>query len=194
MFSRISSEHSAALNNNESNFFLTGYLVNDSGFVFIPTLGNLYVQGKTVDEARRLIEDNIHGIISDAVINVRLASFNITFLGEVGQSGRIQFYKEKINILEALATAGGITDYGNKRHIKVIRQQNDEFIVYDLDLTNIKILESANFYMHPNDIVYVPDKGLKSVKSFLSDYGTLITILTSTITTTLLIIQLTKPQ
>ena len=33
--------------NNNNNFFLTGYLISDSGYVFIPTLGDIYVKGKT---------------------------------------------------------------------------------------------------------------------------------------------------
>ncbi len=192
LYSRISSSNSSRNGNNSSNFFLTGYLVNDSGYIFLPTMGNLYVKGLTMDQTRNLIEKEVRKILKDAVVNVRLTSFNVTFLGEVSRQGKIPFYKEKVNILEAIGEAGGVSYYGDKKRVKVIRPTDTLMKVFEIDLSNANIIKHKDFYVYPNDIIYVPPRKQKEILDFLREYSSFITILTSTITTTLLIIQLTK--
>jgi len=192
LYQRISSTYSSTSTGNEASFFLTGYLVNDKGNVFIPTIGEVLVRGLTINEARKAIEDRISLLLTDAVINVRLTSFTVTFLGEVNEKGRIPFYREKVNIIEGFGSAGDISYYGDKKHVKVLRQNDTTVLVYELDLTNKNILKQKEFYLHPNDIVYVPPKKSKDFTDMARDYSSFITIITTTITTALLIIQLTK--
>jgi polysaccharide export outer membrane protein len=162
--------------------------------VSVPTLGKLYVKGLTIEQTRQLIQKKVSEILNDAVVNVRLTSFNVTFLGEVNMQGRIPFYKEKVNVLEAIGSAGGLTYYGNKKHVKVIRPQDTVMKVYNIDLTNVHILEQKEFYLYPNDIVYVPPRRSKDFFDFSRDYSSIISMITGTISTTLLIMQLNKQQ
>lgn len=192
LYESISSTFSGSSNNNGSNFFLTGYLISDSGYIFVPTIGNVLVKGKTIEEARQLIQNNFNEILTDAVINVRLTSFNITFLGEINQQGRIPFYREKVNVLEAIGNAGGISDYGDKKRVKIIRPQDSIMQIYEIDLTNKNLISQKEFIMHPNDIVYIPPRKMKTVFDFAGDYSVFISLFTSTVTTTLLIIQLNQ--
>lgn len=192
LYQRISSTYSSTSTGNEASFFLTGYLVNDEGNVFIPTIGEVQVRGLTISEARKTIEDKIGLLLTDAVINVRLTSFTVTFLGEVGQKGRIPFYRERVNIIEGFGSAGDINYYGDKKHVKILRQNDTTVLVYELDLTNKNILNQKEFYLHPNDIVYVPPKRSKDFYDIARDYSSIVTIVTSTFTSVLLILQLTK--
>jgi len=191
LYSRISSNYSSSLANNQANFFLSGYLVNDSGYVFIPTLGMLKVGGLTIDETREVINDKTNSILSDAVVNVRLTSFNVTFLGEI-MNGNYPFYRERVNILEGIGQAGGIFYTGDRKHVKIIRPQDSVIVVYEVDLTDKNIISNKDFFLQPNDVVYVPPKRQTEVLDFVRDYSSFLTVITSTITTTLLIIQLTK--
>ncbi|MBN2891568.1 MAG: polysaccharide biosynthesis/export family protein [Bacteroidales bacterium] len=192
LYGNISSTYSGGLTNNESNFFLTGYLINDSGYVFIPTIGKILIKGRTIEEARTLIQNEFSKILTDAVINVRLTSFNVTFLGAVNREGRVPYYRERVNILEGIGSAGGISDFGDKKRVKIIRPQDSVVTVYELDLTDKNLITQKEFYLYPNDVVYVPPRKSKDVLDFIKDYSTIITLITGTITTTLLIIQLTK--
>jgi polysaccharide biosynthesis/export protein len=192
LYESISSTFSGNNSNNGANFFLTGYLISDSGYVFIPTLGEVMVKGKTIEEARGIIGNKFDEILTDAVVNVRLTSFNVTFLGEVTKTGHIPFYREKVNILEGIGSVGGITNFGNMRKVKIIRHQDSVMQVYEIDLSNKNLISQKNFFLHPNDIVYVPPRRIKDISTFVRDYSTFITLFTSTVTTTLLIIQLTK--
>ena len=52
------------------------------------------------------------------------------------------------------------TDYGNKNIVKLIRQHGDERKTYDVNLTNVSVLNSDLLYLQPNDIIYItPVKG-----------------------------------
>lgn len=190
LYEQISSQYSQGNAGNEASFFLTGYLISDSGYVSIPTVGNLYVRGLTIDQTRKLIQEKINEILNDAIVNVRLTSFNVTFLGEVNNSGKIPFYKEKVNILEGIGMAGGFNNYGDKKKVKIIRPTDSTMLVFTLNLTNANIIEQKEFYLFPNDIVYVPPKRSKEFIDFMRDYSSVINFFTGTITTTILILQL----
>ena len=125
---------------------------------------------------------------------MRLTSFNVTFLGEVNKQGRIAYYRERVNILEAIGSAGGISEYGNKKKVTIIRPQDSIVQIFTIDVTNKFLIEQSEFYLYPNDIIYIPQTKSKYFLSFVRDYSTFISLFTSTITTTLLIIQLTSKQ
>ncbi len=190
LYENISSQYSPNQVTNQASFFLTGYLVNDSGYVFVPTLGNLYVKGLTIAQARDTIQAHVDKILKDAVVNVRLTSFNVSFIGEFNNTGQMPFYKERVNILEAIAKSGDLTDYADRRHIQVIRPIDTTYVIYNIDLTNKRILEQKEFYIFPNDIIYAPPKKTKEFTLFIKDYSVILSTLASTIGTTLLIVQL----
>lgn len=192
LYSNISSISPTTSGNNSANFFLTGYLITDSGYVFVPTIGNIYVKGLTINEARYKIQTEVNKILKDAVVNVRLTNFNVFFLGEFNKTGKSSFYKERVNILEAIGQAGGLTNYANMKHIKVIRPNDSVYYVYDLDLTNKHIIESKDFYIYPNDIIYAPPRNKKMLFENMRDYSAILTTFTATATTTILILQLIK--
>ena len=54
-----------------------------------------------------------------------------------------------------LGLAGDITDYGNRKKVILVRNENGENIRINLNLTNSDILTSDYYYLRPNDIVYV---------------------------------------
>jgi len=189
LYNNISSQYNSSNSLDNASFFLTGYLISDSGFIFVPTIGNLYVQGLTINETRKLIQSEVDKILTDAIVNVRLTNFNVTFLGEFNKKGKMSFYKEKVNLLEAIGTAGDMTSYADKKHLKVIRPINDKFIVYEIDLTNKRLLESKDFFVYPNDVIYAPPRKGKIINENTRDYSIILSTITATITTTILIIQ-----
>ena len=174
---------------NAQNFYFTGYMINDSGYVHIPLLGVFFVKDKTISDIREILTARTAEILKDAVVNVRLTSFRVTFLGEIG-NGTTTFYQEKLNILEAVAAMGGINDYGDKTNILVVRKQDTTYHTYRVDLTDRYLLEKEEFYLQPNDIVYVEPIKSKIFRQALADYSMFIGLFTSTasIVSTILIL------
>ena len=185
-------EQANDLNKNVSggNFYLTGFTVNDTGYVKVPILGTLYAEGKTVQEFRSLVTSKTHEYLNDAIVNVKLVSFKISFLGEVVTRGPIFIYQDNIDILEAVARAGGITEYGNMKEVTVIRQENDKRLVYKLDLTDRELLRSDKFYLYPDDMIIVDPVKAKMVRLNLQDYMFFFSAITTALTTTVLVLNL----
>jgi len=175
-----------------SNFYLDGFTVSDSGYIKVPVLGELQVEGLTVKEANDLLQQKTDEHLNNAIANLKLVSFYIDFLGEVHKQGRVTVMQDNINILDALAMAGGINDYGDKRNVLVVRKTKDGTKTFRVDLTQRDLLTSDKFYLLPYDMVIVEPVANKTFRMNITDYTLILTTLTSTITMVLLILNLSN--
>lgn len=176
--------------NRQSNnkYHSSGYVVNDSGYIHVPVYGKLKVEGLTIEGVKKMIQKETDRRFEDAISIVKLVDFKITFIGEL--SNVIYVYEENVNVLEAFAIAGGIPYYGKMDEVLIIRETEDGHKTFRIDLTKRDILESDNFYLMPNDIVYVEPVKFRAFTKSVSEYSFLITTITTFVTTTLLIINL----
>ena len=163
--------------------YMSSYNVSDSGFINLPMLGKINVDGLTVDEIQTTIQQKVNYYLKNSLVIVKLLSFNITVIGEVARPGTYNIYKTKINILEALGLAGDLTINGNRTHIKLIRQTVPGKII-DIDLTDKNLLKSDYYYLSPDDIVYVKPNGSKFFGTNPFPFATVV----SSITTLILIL------
>lgn len=138
-----------------ANIYLNGFTINQEGFIEIPYIGEVHVLNQTLDEAKKSIEEKVDEYFKEATVIVKLGSFNISILGEIYRPNTYPVYKDNISIFEALALAGGITDYGNLSKVKLIRTKNNKKTVHKLDLTQESIVNSEFYYLHNNDLVYI---------------------------------------
>lgn len=179
IFSNQNSSINGALNVN-----LLSYTVNERGTIDFPFIGDIFLSGLTLSEAKVKVESELSQYLSNTAITMKFVNSNITVLGEVRNQGEFPFFKEQINIFQALGYAGGITDYGDKSKITLIREQNNEFRYSYLNLTDKKIVESEYFYLQPGDVVIVDPVNLKnknlrpfSYSSVLATITTIVTVL-----------------
>lgn len=151
-----------------------GYLVDNDGNIEFPIIGMVHVTGLTKGECEKTILEKIRPYFSEnekPMVTVRMASYSITVIGEVGNPGVIQVSREKINVLEALAQAGDITVYGIRDHVKLIREDaQGRKEVHDLNLAEAEILNNPYFYLQQNDIVYVEPHKVKARNAYRSIY------------------------
>lgn len=170
-----------------SGFFLIGYSLDSEGNINLPILGKLKVAGLTVTETRNLIQKLAVEYIKDAQIEIRLLSFKIYFLGEFARPGMQTVYSDRANILEAVSMAGDITYNGNRRKLCILRSYEDKTKLIEVDLTRRDILTSPEFFLQPNDVVYVKPLKTTIFRIRLNEYMGIWSILTSTITMIVLI-------
>lgn len=155
-----------------------GFLIHENGYVHIPQLDSMFVLGKTVPEVEGMISIKLKEQINDPYVVVRLVNFKIIFLGEIGRPGVIQVQENSINILEALALAGNITEMGNNSEVKLVRKKdNGTTYITMLDLTAKDIIASPYYYLQPNDVIYI--QPLK-VRNFRNNFQLVATILSLT--------------
>jgi polysaccharide export outer membrane protein len=148
---------SSATNNilNVEAIQLGGYLVSDAGQISFPQVGSLEVAGKTTDEISQLISDRLQTYMKDPVVNVRLLNFRVTVTGEVASEGSFIVFNDRISVPEAIARAGGMTDYANRRNVLLVREVEGQRMYERLDLTEGDVFSSKYFYLQQNDLLYI---------------------------------------
>jgi len=175
-----------------SGFYLTGYTVSDSGYIEVPTVGKIMVEGMNVYHAERQVQKRLNEYFKGAAATVKLVSFKVTFFGEVNSKGPKYFYQNELNLIEALSVSGGVTNYADLRNILILRKTEKGRKTLKVDLTDREILESEDFYLMPNDMVYIKPIPTRNLRIDVSDYFFYISTLTSTLSTFFLILNYTK--
>lgn len=188
IFNLTSGRYQQNLFQNETSLFINGYSVTDSGNVDLPIIGKVNVLYKTVEEAKYAIQSHADAILKNSSVVVKLISFKFSVLGEVHAPGMYRNYNNQLTVLEAIAMAGDITDYGNRKKILIIRPIKSGTETFRIDLTRSEVLSSEGFFLLPNDIVYVEPI---SSKTFRINTPT-ISLLLSTVTTLILILSFIK--
>ncbi|MEM9052618.1 MAG: SLBB domain-containing protein, partial [Bacteroidota bacterium] len=101
--------------------------------------------------------------VQKPIVNLRQSDFKITILGEVNAPGVYEIPTGEATVLEALGYAGDLTVYGQRENVLVIHDDGIEKSFHRLNLNDSGVLESDQFYLQNNDVVYVqPSKGFTS--------------------------------
>lgn len=168
---------------NPGTLFLEGYSIDASGKITMPILGELMLKGLTIEEAQQFIKTNANQYFNNPIVIVKLISFKLTVLGEVKNPGYYYVYNNQATALEALGMAGDLTTVGNRRNVKLLRQQPSGTEVILLDLTKSDLLKSEYFFLKPGDVLYVEPLKARSKRANLE----LLNVLFAATTTLILI-------
>ncbi|MBD3863572.1 polysaccharide biosynthesis/export family protein [Olleya marilimosa] len=151
-------EQSAGTSGN-GNLYFSGFTVDLHGNIEFPILDKVNVLGYTTEEiedkVRAALLDKYLKDVSKIFITVKLAGLRYTVTGEVGGGGVLTLYQDRVNIIEALANAGDITDTGDRKDVLVIRQYPNGQKIHHIDLTDVAALKSPYYYIQPNDMILV---------------------------------------
>lgn len=138
-----------------------GYIVSKKGTIDFPILGELMVEGLTLDELKTMIEEKIieKNYIRDPMVLADFMNFQITILGEVNNNGNFPIKNNRVNLIEAIAMAGDLTKNAKREEVLVIRTINGKRVVYPHNMRSKEIYDSPAFYLQQNDVIYVkPNK------------------------------------
>jgi polysaccharide export outer membrane protein len=164
-----------------------GYLVDEKGNINFPFVGNKNVGSLTTAQASEKIQKALNDYVSNTSIIVKYIDNQVTVMGEVQRQGVFPFIQDKLTIYEALGLGGGLTRYGDRKNIILIRNVGDKIIHYRLNLSDSKIANKEYYYIQPNDVIIV--EPLKAISSSYSNI-TFTTVLSS-ITTLIAILLFT---
>lgn len=187
LFNAGGSENRTTVRYDQASMYFEGYMVNDSGYIAMPVLGEVKVEGMNIKQVEEAVKLNALTYIKDVSVVVKLANFKITMIGEVKNPGLYYMYQRQTSILDALGQAGDLTDYGNRKNILLIRPDKTGSTTYRINLADAELLSSDFFYLKPNDILYVEPMKSKGVRLLLSDYATILTAISSTLTAVVLV-------
>lgn len=171
----------------QGGLLLSGYLVDNKGEIEFPVVDRIKVEGLTIFEVERLIQQEADKFLKEPVVRVRLLNFRITLLGEVNQNGAISLFNNRTNIIEAIGLAGGLQDLADRSKVKILRHENGKVNVHYLNLLDENLVNSPFYYVHNNDVIIVPP--LKQ-KPFRQYFGQNLTLIVSSLSLLLLTVNL----
>lgn len=151
---------------------VTGYLVDEKGFITFPVLGKINVAGLQHDSVETIIQKRLISgeYVIDPVVTVSPMNFRVSVVGEVRIPKELHITGERLTIFEALAMCGDITDSGRRDNVVVMREINGSVIPIEINLTQKTLFNSEAYYLQQNDIVYVEPNVYKRRKSNYDPY------------------------
>jgi polysaccharide biosynthesis/export protein len=138
--------------NNQSSY---GYLVDQKGNIELPRIGLIHAEGITKDQLAEAIKQKLNNQLTEPIVIIRFTNFRIIVIGEVGSPGVKTVPVENLTLLEALAMAGDITEFGKKKDVKIIREVNGQRQLGIIDVTTSKMFESPYYQLQQNDVIMV---------------------------------------
>lgn len=163
------------------------YRVQSNGNVKIPILGEFKITGYSIKEAEALIEEKLSKYYKSPFVILEVLNKRV-YLFRGGNSAQVvNLPNNNTTLFEVLAQAGGITNSGNSRRIKIIRGDLRDPKIYLIDLSRVESLPSSDLIMQANDIIYIDP-----VINFANDAARDLTTIVSLTGSTLLIINLLR--
>lgn len=162
---------------NPTYLYLNSYLVDEEGYIDFSFVDRMQVKGMTLDEIKKKIQTALNEYFKETTVVVKLVDFQVSVLGEVHSPGNYTIDKDQINILQAIALAGGMKDFGNVKKVMLVRQNVKGSEVHYVNLNDKNLLASEYYYLMPNDIIYVEPMMGKSYMVTSFPYTAVLSIL-----------------
>jgi polysaccharide export outer membrane protein len=180
----LAGETSARSNymSSDASIYLQSYTLDEDGCIELPLTGKIELKNLTVDQAKDKMQIELDKFVNQTTLIVKLSNFNLTVLGEVNRPGMYKVYQSQINLFEAMAMAGNMTNFAKKRDVKIIRQTDNGSEIITIDMGQADVLSSPYYYLKPNDIVYVEPLKIKQWGFTTFPYSTVFSIVTLGVT------------
>jgi polysaccharide export outer membrane protein len=134
-------------------------VVRPDGRISVPLLNDIQAANLTPMELRAVLEKGYGRYVNEAEVSVivkEIHSNKISVVGMVRLPGRYEA-KSQTTVLEALALAGGLSEFAKRDQIAVFRQDGQRWQRLGFDYSNVLNRGAEeNFILRPGDIIVVP--------------------------------------
>jgi|694.fasta_scaffold76946_2 polysaccharide export outer membrane protein len=191
----VTGDVESANGNGNSQFGGIPILVEYDGTCKLPLIGRVKLAGSTRREAENKLEELYKDQYRDPYITITINNRKvIVFPGSGSNAKIVNFLGDNMNLLEALAEVGGISNTGKAKKVKLIRGDLKNPKIYKIDLSTLEGMKEADLALQSGDIIYVDpyeDPAVLFNKN-ISPYLAVLGSISSVITTVAIIISLTK--
>ncbi len=157
--------------------------VEADGFVKLPALGRVYIQGLTFRQAELFLEEKYSEFLNKPFVTLTISNRRVfLFMGSIATVITLKY--ENTTLFEALASGGGIPDNAKVYKVKLIRGDLKNPQVYVIDLSYLKGIKNADLVLQGNDIIYIEtnrqlvSKALQSLSPYLALVSTILVSIT----------------
>ena len=177
--------------NQQSNQFRNiSFLVKQDGEAKLPVVGNVKLEGLTLNQADSLLQIKYEKHYKDPFVITQFNNKRVIVLK--GNTGVLfPLRNQKISLIEVLAATGGMSRDLKTHNIRLIRGDLQNPKVFLIDLSTVEGLAFHNLILEPNDIIYIEPIRRPFLES-IRDVSSVISIFTGLVTTVLLVISLNR--
>jgi len=135
--------------------------VRPDGKISLPLVNDIEAAGVTPMQLRDYLAKKLGEYVPMAEVSVIVSdvrSFNVSVIGAVSKPGYFSL-RTPTTVLDALAKAGGLTEFASRKSIAVLRIEDGKTrrIPFNYDrVIGSEDKADANFFLHPGDVVVVP--------------------------------------
>ncbi len=135
-------------------------VVRPDGDVSFPLIGDVRADGKTPAGLRAEMEKKLYRYVPNAVLSLAVKQVNsliIYVIGKVNAPGRFVMNSD-MDVLQALATAGGLNVFADRNKIKIFRREKYKTTIFPFEydeVVNGKRL-GEDIRLKRGDVVVVP--------------------------------------
>lgn len=148
-------------------------IIDRQGKINLIYVGEVRVADMTIKEAEEHIANEYirNRILRLPNVRIKIVGYapqEVLLLGQVRKPGPFLFPPEveAMDIVEAVARSGGLTELANPRRV-VVKKKTDtgQYVAYKIDLKELQRGlqeglddEDTRFYIEPGDIIFVPER------------------------------------
>ena len=130
--------------------------IRSDGKLSLPLVGEVDAGGKTVGQLQAQLIELYKSQLKTPEVTVSLESSvtTVTVSGAVNKPQRLAF-ERPTTVLQAIMEAGGPSEFGTLRRVRLMRVVNGVYKSQIMDLHDLS-KEIRPFYVRDNDVIYVP--------------------------------------
>jgi polysaccharide export outer membrane protein len=134
--------------------------VMPDGRITFPLIGEIEAAGKTVTDLKTVISERLKKFVTAPEVTVIVRESNSRMIYTIGRITRPGPYVlgSDTTVLQALALAGGFTEWADEKSIKIVRRENGKEIQLPFNYKEYiggRNIEQ-NILLRPSDTVVVP--------------------------------------
>lgn len=145
--------------------------VTGRGNIYFPYIGNIYVQGKTTGEIRRIVVKKLKHYFSRPQVTVTVSQFNsqkVAVMGAVKNPSMITITNVPLDVLTAVTQAGGPIlpgpDAGFSADLHDVQiRRGKQIVTVDLNQLTAVNGSSSNWILKSDDMIYVPNNNASRI-------------------------------
>jgi polysaccharide export outer membrane protein len=136
----------------------------------MPLLGRVKISELTKEEASLMLQERYREFLKQPEVKIEILNQRIYVIGEVNKPGVVPLVEESISLIEAIAQAGDINIYGERRSIKIIRGDHRNPTISSVDLTKLASLQTNDLMLTPGNVVYVEPNNMRATNVNIGEY------------------------
>ncbi|TWR28484.1 hypothetical protein FPZ42_04495 [Mucilaginibacter achroorhodeus] len=151
------------------------YQVENDSTVALPVLGKVKIAGLTKLEATKKIQGlYARTVLKNPIIDLRITNLKVSVFGEVRSPGSYMLTSDKTNLIDVLAQAGGLTEKGDEKKVRIVRGGMTDPQVLFFDLNDFRTVSNPAIVLQSQDIIYVAQNRRAIKNEKMQDFSTIV--------------------